>query len=233
MSILLEQLLPLTDKKKKLWWENYVKHQSLFLGIPMAQLRNLMNEWTALVNFSMMSLENQKKHVLDFFSGAYAEEKLLGILLMSEHMKEVADTEILDLVELLMAKRYVSDWNICDWLCVKVLTPRLKTSKLSKRLLLWADESYLWHRRAALVPFCRVDFSLFSDEIFLIASKLITSEERFSKTAVGWVLREMMPNHRNDVLSFMIEYKLYLTTEVVNNILKHTSDKAEIKLSLK
>lgn len=234
MNNLLDLIKTHGNEKKKLWWENYVKHGSEFLGVPMADLRKVLNQWCEKNQFDHLTFSEQEALVMDLFSGTYSEEKLLGTLLLSEHMTEVSDDAVLDCIEGLFNKRYIFDWNICDWLCVKVLTPRLELRDLSERLSIWSKSNDLWHRRAALVPFAQIkDHGPYVSRIFDISHELIISDERFSKTAVGWVLREMMNDHRDEVLIFCKNHRMSMTTEVINNILKHQEDKQMIKSMLK
>lgn len=227
MEAILNKIYAMGDPDKASWWENYVKHDSVFLGIPMKDLRRALKDWLASCNYS----EDQKAEVVRrFFQGRYAEEKLLGILLMAEHMTKAKDDLVLDLVEEVIHD--VSDWNICDWLCVKVLGPRMKTGDFVARLEAWSTSDYLWLRRASLVPFARVDHGLYKENIFRIASRLLQAQERFSKTAVGWILREMMPEYSPEVLDFLRDHREALTLEVLNNVLKHEADKAGLKRSI-
>lgn len=231
MNNLLDLIKPYANEKKKIWWENYVKHNSLFLGVPMADLRQVLKKWCVE---NSISTEEKEELVLELFSGCYAEEKLLGILMMSEHMTRVSNNRILSLVERIFEKELITDWNICDWLCVKVLTPRLEMDDFSKRLFEWSKSENLWFRRAALVPFASLkQHKVYESVIFKISKELIVSDQRFSKTAVGWVLREMMPYHKDVVLEFCRVHIDFMSNEVLNNILKHQEDKKRIKQMLK
>ncbi len=227
MDSLLHAIMQYKDDRKAEWWGNYVKHESRFLGVPMNNLRDELNRW---LDTQSISTKDKVDAVKKLFKGTYSEEKLLGILMLSEHMHELSTTDLLDLVEEIIYDVY--DWNICDWLCVKAIQPRLMDEDHSSRMIKWSMSDYLWLRRAALVPFVGTSYDQYSHVIFTISRHLIQHPERFSKTAVGWVFREMMPTHKDEILAFIKEQLSYVTTEVINNILKHQPDKNLLKKSI-
>jgi 3-methyladenine DNA glycosylase AlkD len=55
---------------------------------------------------------------------------------------------------------------------------------------------------------------------------LIRLPQRFAKTSVGWLLRQISKFDKNYVLEFLENNRSYLTKEVINNALKY-SDKTE------
>ncbi|MBU6146450.1 MAG: DNA alkylation repair protein [Paenibacillaceae bacterium] len=53
------------------------------------------------------------------------------------------------------------------------------------------------------------------------ASYLIRRDERFCKTAVGWILRVYSKIDRDMVIDFLEHHQQWLTREVVNNAKKY------------
>jgi 3-methyladenine DNA glycosylase AlkD len=54
---------------------------------------------------------------------------------------------------------------------------------------------------------------------------LIKREERFCKTAVGWVLREISKSDKNYVEKFLEVHRQFITPEVIKNSTKYFLNK--------
>ena len=86
----------------------------------------------------------------------------------------------------------------------------------------WSRNPYLWKARASLVPFAQASSILeHGKEIGRISDILIRREERFAKTAVGWVMREYSKHDEDFVLAFLSKHVKYTTAEVKRNALKY------------
>ncbi len=89
----------------------------------------------------------------------------------------------------------------------------------------WSKSQNLWQARASVVSF--VNFVKvknknrhFEELIELILSSctvLIQREERFAKTAVGWILRELSILYKEEVISFIGKYVDYFSKESLRN----------------
>jgi 3-methyladenine DNA glycosylase AlkD len=88
----------------------------------------------------------------------------------------------------------------------------------------WNSSPVLWKARASLVPFAQSKTLANYEEIVLSFSKvLIQREERFCKTAVGWVLRQYSKIDPKVVTTFLDDYSEWTTREVVKNATKYLS----------
>jgi len=107
----------------------------------------------------------------------------------------------------------------------------LKHSGLSISEMKWKDKKYLWQDRASLVSFAQAkSLKQHMDYIDKAASQLIKREERFVKTAVGWVLREVSKFDMQYVKEFLFSNAEYLTLEVINNSLKYFKKNVNIEI---
>jgi 3-methyladenine DNA glycosylase AlkD len=125
--------------------------------------------------------------------------------------------------------RYIFDWNTTDWLAVRVLAPLVDSGdeKVIWRLKRWNRDGYLWKARASLVPFARAgSIAGHGKVIDRFADILIRRDERFAKTAVGWVLREYSKHDPQFVLNFLSRHVRYTTAEVKRNALKYYREKS-------
>jgi len=96
--------------------------------------------------------------------------------------------------------------------------PKQTIAELKK----WNKDKYLWKARASIVPFAQCKSLKEHLNIVEKFSKvLIKREERFCKTAVGWVLREISKSNKKFVVGFLDTEKLYATPEVIKNATKY------------
>jgi 3-methyladenine DNA glycosylase AlkD len=136
------------------------------------------------------------------FRERYTEDKLAGIRFLQELLIPAGavrcDRDVGRFAGLFGAGA-IHDWNVCDWFAVKVLGPLIRAEGRScaRRIAVWPSAEDLWQARAGLVAFVGVaadatDYSLVERS----CRALIRREERFAKTAVGWVLREVSKHDR-------------------------------------
>lgn len=71
------------DPGKKAWWENYVKGAT-FRGVPMAEIRSAVGAW--LATRPELSTTQTKHLALELIRQPLAEDKLAGVLILSEHL---------------------------------------------------------------------------------------------------------------------------------------------------
>lgn len=126
-------------------------------------------------------------------------------------------------------KEWITDWNVCDWLCVRVLTPMVDAwaTDTSKELRKWNKNQNQWKARASLVPFAQCkSLTTHKNIIKEFSVELIKRDERFCKTAVGWVLREYSKIDSGFVSGFLDEYKNWTSKEVIKNVAKYINKKS-------
>ena len=124
----------------------------------------------------------------------------------------------------------VSDWNVCDWYCVKALGPFVvagsDTEARARAIASWSHADGLWQRRAGAVAF--VNHAASRPEIFDGFSALLlevcetnaSDGRRWSQTSVGWVLRELS-RQEPEVVSEFLRTHPELSTEAVRNAGKY------------
>eukprot|EP00288_Rhodomonas_lens_P011164 CAMPEP_0177749278 /NCGR_PEP_ID=MMETSP0484_2-20121128/32399_1 /TAXON_ID=354590 /ORGANISM="Rhodomonas lens, Strain RHODO" /LENGTH=169 /DNA_ID=CAMNT_0019264247 /DNA_START=42 /DNA_END=548 /DNA_ORIENTATION=+ len=145
------------QEKTKSWWENYVKGSS-FRGCNMAASRAAMQKAVAKHSVRTWSADDRVQLGMKLLEAdPYTDDKLAGVLLLAEISlpagdldgKENWDRACEQWRGLFMANK-ISDWNICDWLCVKVLGPGAARNGRAGagRLLAWShlppEQSTLW-----------------------------------------------------------------------------------------
>jgi 3-methyladenine DNA glycosylase AlkD len=193
-----------------------VKHKSQFFGTPMADIRKLMKVF--FLEFLAFTDDEQKSFLEDAFSSDYAEHKLLGILILEQ--LEISENLLMS-IKSYFKKGWISDWNICDWMCVKVLYRYHQEEEFSKLIDHWVNDETIWLSRASLVSYVNTDIEGNKKSIIALSKVLVLRSERFCKTAVGWLLRDLAKYDQVLVLNFVKENGHSITREVFNNIFKH------------
>jgi 3-methyladenine DNA glycosylase AlkD len=212
------------DVVKAKWLENYVKHdiQSFGVGIPV--IREIVKQVEKDEHLSRSSVDIQHAFLNALMRHDYTEPKLAAILFIQLYWKTNSAEDMLNISSTWFDNKWISDWNVCDWLCVRLLTPVLDSEpELAVSIFeAWNKSPNLWKARASLVPFAQSKhIDRHSTTIWHFSSELIKREERFCKTSVGWVLREyskISPTYVNDFLDQHIEWT---TKEVINNATKY------------
>lgn len=209
-----------SDPAKKTWWENYVKGAA-FRGTPMGEVRKVVADFVA--RHGALSAAELKGLASELAAQPLSEDKLAGVLLLSEHLIDRLGVDDLPMLRDLLAAGHLGDWNSCDWFCVKVLGRMLERAddpeKLADELIAWTRSDDLWVRRAGLVAFVnlarRGDAALpgLTRRLLEGAQRNAADPRRFVQTSVGWVLRELSRSRPDAVRGFIADHGGNLSAE--------------------
>jgi len=214
----------LSNPKKAEWQENYVKHNTKAYGVGIPDIRKIVKQAEKEHSLGKLTIESQISVLDDLMKHNYTEPKLAAILYIQLFWKKDFPNQGLDTISNWFDRHWIFDWNICDWLCVRILSPLMDRNPeiIIPVLEAWQNDSYLWKSRAALVPFAQSkSIAKYKELIESISMTLIRREERFCKTAVGWVLRQYSKIDKDFVVKFLSEHENYTTKEVVKNAMKY------------
>ncbi len=218
------RITSISNDAKAKWLENYVKHNIKSKGVGIPEIREIVKSTNKEFKISDQPLEKQVQLLNDLMYQEYTEDKLAAVIFLQLFWKNKNIKESLDMISKWFDLGYIQDWNVCDWLCVRVLSPMVDHQKDHTILELkkWNKDTNLWKARASLVPFAQS--KTIKDHKIVIhdfATELIVREERFCKTAVGWVLREYSKIDEDYVRQFLSDYKNWITNEVMKNATKY------------
>lgn len=229
ISKLLKELDQHSDPKVKSWWENYVKNSAPFRGVKMAVIRKCLHKWHKENIEDVLDLEQQLDLALALIKEKYTEDKLAGTIFLHEILipKEVIKPkrDVKRLADL-FSNGHIYDWNICDWFCMKVLGELIERNgkEWAKLISKWSSAENLWQARASVISFVRVAENRdYYNMIERSCSNLIKREERFSKTAVGWILREISKHDSKLVKQFIERNMSHFSIESLRNALKYSA----------
>ncbi len=202
-----------------------MKHVISFRGIGIPDIRETVKTWYQNEQVSAQPLERQLAIALQLLEQPLAEDKLTGILILQLFLyKQIDFQELIKHFEKLFEQKAIFDWNTCDWFCIRVLGPMIELygTPCADIVLSWSHADYLWQARASIVPFVYyLKDKSFHTGLVSACKKLIQREERFAKTAVGWVLRELAEHNRKTVDLFIQGNLKHFTSEVLKNACKH------------
>jgi 3-methyladenine DNA glycosylase AlkD len=218
------------DPQAKAWWENYVKEGSPFLGVKMSVIRSLVEVWHSQEVESELDIDEQLELALELIREDYSEEKLAGILYLQVILIPAGAVDCpqeIDRFAEVFDHEGIYDWNICDWFSVKVLGPLIYDQGMlcAEAVSGWRYAENLWQARASLVPFVKVaEDSTYHDLIEESCRVLLARDERFAKSAVAWVLRDIS-KHDPAFVERVVQDNLELfNKESLRNATKHIGD---------
>lgn len=224
-EILVQELKVRSVPRKADWWNSYMKGEIRFVGTSIPEIRRLLLEKNATEGLDQLPMNQQVGLVNGLIRSDLAEHKLAAILYIQLFwLGKQKNSFLLSLITDWFTDRYIYDWNTTDWLSVKVLTPLVDSGdeKVILTLKRWNRDSYLWMARASLVPFALShNIADHAKIIERFSDILIRREERFAKSAVGWVMREYSKVDEDAVLSFLSRHVKHTTWEVKRNALKY------------
>ncbi|MYC75538.1 DNA alkylation repair protein [Candidatus Poribacteria bacterium] len=220
------------DEKRKLWFENYIKHDTKFRGVEISTVTTELKGWYRCENITKLRLDEQLNLALSFFEEEYAEDKLAGILFLQLYLYDKFDYRVLlSQFESIFENGYIYDWSVCDWFCIRVLRQLIRANgrECAEAISKWHTAQNVWQARCSVVAFSNLTKDAEYTPLLLKSNaKLIKREERFAKTAVGWILRELSKIDKQIVVDFIAENRQYFSRESHENAIKYF-DKDEKK----
>ena len=213
--------------KSRDWWESYVKESAPFLGVKMADTRTAVHRWHRAEVDPRLSPDEQVELALALLRQATTEEKLAGMLLLQEILLPAGAIRWqreLPRFAALFHEGFLYDWNVCDWFCVKVLGPLIAEEGMpcAEAIAVWREAENLWQARASLVAFVPVaDQADYYPLLEQGCRTLIRRPERFAKTAVGWLLRELSQYDAALAQRVLTDEITHFSTEALKNATKY------------
>lgn len=218
--------------KTRDWWEKYMRDVIPFRGVGIPEIRRILMAWREQHGISNWTVADQTDLALKLFESGIAEDKLAGILFLQDYLYDrLPWQEMLDRYARLYQQGLIFDWNTCDWFCVRVLGPTIQRHGMdcASAVNRWMLAENLWQARSSVVAFVPVvDDPALTPLILEACTVLIAREERFAKTAVGWILRDLSKSDRDLVRQFVALNLASFTLETIRNALKYF-DEAERK----
>lgn len=220
-----QRLQRVASPAKKEWWEEYLRNVIPFRGVGIPEIRRQLAVWREVSGIDEWAKDDQLELALRLFEEPVAEDKLAGILLLQDYLYDKFPWQaLLPRYEILYLQQKIFDWNTCDWFCVRVLGPTIVQHGLAcaQAIAAWRASDNLWQARSSVVAFVKVAAEpQYYPLICESCAVLIQREERFAKTAVGWILREISQYDTAVVQQFVAGHREHFSTEALRNALKY------------
>lgn len=221
-----------SDVKRKQWFENYIKHNTKYRGVEITTVRTELKDWYKQEKIDELALDEQLNLALSFFEEEYTEDKFSGILFLQLYLCDKFDYQVLlARFESIFENDLIYDWSVCDWFCTRVLRQMIKSNgdKCAEAITEWNSAENVWQARCSIVSFTTLTKDdRYTTLLLESCDKLIRREERFAKTAVGWILRELSKAQKQVVVDFIEGYRPHFSRESHENAIKYF-EKAEKK----
>jgi hypothetical protein len=109
------------------WWTKYLRGATSFRGVKMRDVRKAVHAWFKEEQLGeYLSVGQQKDLAMMLLEEDYTEDRLAGVLFLQEILLPAGALDWrsdLPRFARLFDGGYIRDWSICDWFCVKVLSP--------------------------------------------------------------------------------------------------------------
>jgi hypothetical protein len=109
------------------WWTRYLKGSSSFRGVKMGDVRKALHAWFEEERVGEgLSDGRQTDLALMLLEEDHTVDKLAGVLFLQEILLPAGALDWrsdLPRFASLFDQGHISDWNVCDWFCVKVIGP--------------------------------------------------------------------------------------------------------------
>lgn len=198
-----------------------------FRGVGLPRVRPVVEAWRSTTGIDAWSTAEQFELALRLFEEPMAEDKLSGVLFIQRYLRpHVPWRTALTHYASLFRRGLSADWSTCDWFCVRVLGPTIADRGMpcARAVARWSTARDVWQARASVVGFVTVVHNeAYHPLIVQAAARLVRRPERFAKTGVGWILRELSKHDRPAVVAFVEAHAQHLSAEAVKNALKYAS----------
>ena len=227
VKYIIAELKQLADEKKAAWWIRYLRNEIEFIGVSIPDSRKIILSFQKENQLTIPELINVSDNLM---TKEIAEYKIAAVLIYQNLiLGQIPNSQIVENLNTFFERKLIFDWNTCDWWCVRVLTSIVDNGSQEnvEQIISWYEKEYFWQARAALVPFAQCkQLKNYSSDLVEPMNNIIKRPERFAKTSVGWLLREISKFDLNYIEDFLFENKKFLTKEVINNALKY-ADKSK------
>ena len=219
MQVSLDQV---ASQKTKDWWAKYLRHVIPFRGVGIPEIRNQLALWRDGFGIAKWDIQDQLLIALRLFDSTFAEDKLAGILFLQEYLYDQFEWKArLEKYEQLYLNRLIYDWNTSDWFCVRVLGPTIAQDSLAcaEAVSSWSKAENLWQARSSVVAFVPVSAdNRYHPLVYKSCHLLIQRDERFAKTPVGWILRDLSKHDKEGVKDFVEDHLRSFSLESIRTV---------------
>lgn len=211
----------------KQWLQKYLRNTTVCRGAKVPEIRVSVSKWAEQHQLQRPQDPNLPvKLVYELFSSQWNDDKMAACYFIHDILQpnRLFDFEDLKILETLFAEEKIFPWNVVDTLSTRVFPKLVKDHKevALDRLREWSRAANMWQARTSVVAL--IHFSKDSahyNVISEICSVVVRRDERFAKTCVGWMMREVAKANFHFACSFLDSYLEFFSVEALRNTTKH------------
>ncbi len=211
--------------KTKKWFEEYLKGAIKYRGVKTPQILASVKSWRISERIDALSPKIQLEIAINLIRQNHAEDKFSGILYLQHFLLNDLEFEILATeFEELFQQSHFYDWSTTDWFNVRVLSPLINIHgrRAIKRFISWYNSNNLWQRRSSIVslrPCVRKSecIPIIEKQI----ARLVSSNERFIQTGIGWLIADLVKQSPESSQIIVEKHLNKLSLEVIKRHTKH------------
>lgn len=198
-------------------------------GVKLPSIKAVAAEWASANALSgAVHGIDDRDLARSLFMAEYQEDKLAGMFYVHEVLqkKGLVGLDWLDLFEQMYDQGYLYTWNTVDLFCIRVVRKMVEDfgDQAVAAISDWRFADNVWRARSSVVGLlCLSKKTEYRDIIWENCRVLICREERFAKTAVGWMMREIARWDEPHVKQFLEHFKKDMSLEATRNAAKHFS----------
>jgi hypothetical protein len=204
------------DARTRRWRERALRGDVAVRGVKMASVRRVARTWNRS-DGGAFSAAAKKELALALLREASTEDKLCGMLLLSDVLLPAGDLTLRDVPRLaaLFRDGALADRTSCDRFCVNVLGPLVEREgpRCARTIADWRSSGSPWQRRAAGIAFLGLakqgddNFAGFTTLLLRVCDAALRHPDRRARAGAGRVLRELSRAEPGRVAEF-VEKKL-------------------------
>lgn len=232
VSSLQSSIDAISSPEYKVWIERYLRHESPCRGAKTPAIRSAVKQWNKdndILKISRTDTLKSKQLIHALFSTGVNEDAVAATFYICDILQQhnLFPLSRLSEIEQLFELDAIKPWNVVDCFSIHVLPRMIEQNgdDALESICSWRNADNVWQARAsivALLKFIRQDTHM--DRAWQNCEVVIKRDERWSKTAVGWCMREIARRDESTMKRFVKEYASHFSIEAVKNATKWCDD---------
>ncbi|CAN8071838.1 unnamed protein product, partial [Agarophyton chilense] len=217
------------DASKKPFMERYLRNELPCRGVQIPIVEKTVNAWSRENGLGSQirnapNAPNAPNATLDeqllrsLFESPFSEDKIAATVYagLVARFSPTHNRGLISLFEELFEDDLIRPWSTTDSFCNRVLAKMIKRhdDEYSNRISSWSTAENLWKARCSIVTF--VPFAKdenFRERIWKNSTVVVQRPERFAKTSIGWILRQVARYDEKFMMRFVEQFKKHMSLE--------------------
>ena len=225
IKLLQTKLKNASNSATKVWFDNYLQGAIEYRGVKTPEVTKIVKAWRKEQQLDELDLEVQLELTADLIRQKYAEDKFAGTIYLQLFLvHQLPLSKLFRTIDQLYQEGCFFDWSTSDWFCTRVLNRLidLHNEKAVRKIAAWHSRPNFWQRRSAVVGLRgAVKDKKHHPTIVKTIAKLVTQQDRFIQTGIGWLLADLSKVYPKAAEKILEEHFDLLSKEVIRRHAKH------------